>query len=287
MAASKKLFLAIVYHLFMLFFSSIQLNARTNFELTPTSKYLKEAEIKEFSSGVEFVDCIYVINLERRPEKWARVDALLRKEGLFPNRFNAIDGWSIPKSVQKELMGPHPIRMLPGEVGCLLSHLSIIRDALDRNFNIAWIFEDDIECIESPLIMASLIKEVVEIDPNWDILYTDVDSKNNQGIPSLALGSDFRPDRKSTHPDEYYLARTSVSKDLMQIRQRYGMYSFLISRKGMRKINNYFSHVHLWTAIDIDIHYIPSIREYSTKRDIVSIWTHSPFSDTKEKLNES
>jgi GR25 family glycosyltransferase involved in LPS biosynthesis len=286
MSQSKYLLSTLAYLPFLFLTFTLPISATTTFEETPTVAHLRQAELTELSSGIELVDCIYVINLEKRPEKWERVDTLLRQDGIFANRFNAIDGWAIPKSVQKELAGPYPVRMLPGEIGCLLSHISVIKDALDRNFNVVWIFEDDFECVEPARAMVPLIKQISEIDPNWDILYTDVDSKNSEGIPSLALGSDYRPDRKFIHPDEYYLARTSISKDLMQIRQRYGMYSFLVSRKGLQKIYHYFSHVYLWTAVDIDIHYIPSIRQYSAKRDIVSIWTHSPFSDTKEKVNE-
>jgi GR25 family glycosyltransferase involved in LPS biosynthesis len=263
----------------------LHLNAMANLDLTTIDSFLHPIEITEDSSGMELIDCIYVINLEKRPEKWARVNELLRQEGLFPNRFNAIEGTKLSNNEQKELAGPYPIRMLPGEVGCLLSHISVIKDALERNYKTAWIFEDDFEFVEPPRTMIPLIKEISKIDPNWDILYTDVDSKDCHGVPSLALGSDYRPDRNHIHPDEYYLARTSVSKELMQIRQRYGLYSYIVSRKGMEKIYSYFTHRYLWTAVDIDLHYITNIREYSPKRDIVSIWIHSPFSDTKEKHN--
>ena len=41
--------------------------------------------------------------------------------------------------------------------------------------------------------------------------------------------------------------------------------------KDVEKVLRYFTHVYLWSAIDVDIHYVPSIREYSTRRDIVSV----------------
>jgi GR25 family glycosyltransferase involved in LPS biosynthesis len=159
----------------------------------------------------------------------------------------------------------------------------VIKDALLRGYNVAWIFEDDVEFVEDPHQLTTLIKELSKIDPNWDILYTDLDSKNNQGISVPALDADFRPDRTFHYPLEHYLKRQPVTNDLMRLGQRYGMYSFLISRKGMKKIYQYFTHVYLWSAVDIDIHYIPTIREYSTTRDLVTIWCESPFSDTKQQ----
>src|SRR5262249_49315276 len=164
-----------------------------------------------------------------------------------------------------------------------LSHVSVIKDALLQGFKAIWVLEDDIEFVEDPHQISGFIAKLNKIDPNWDVLYTDIDSKNNLGVRVPALDSDFRPDRMFIYSLEHYLKRTMLSDDLMRLGQRYGMYSLLISRKGMKKIYNYFTHVYLWTAIDIDIHYIPTIREYSITRDIVTIWCHSPFSDTKNQ----
>lgn len=250
---------------------------------TPVVKHLKHVKGRKPYSGVSHVGCVYVINLDKRPEKWARMEQILKEKGIYALRFSAIDGWNIPLSAQQELAGDYPVRMLPGEVGCFLSHVSVIRHALKSGHNVVWIFEDDIEFVEDPHQMSSYIAELNALDPDWDILYTDIDSKNNQGISVPALDADFRPDRTSDEPLEHYLKRTPLSDGLMRLGQRYGMYSFLISKKGMRKIYHYFSHVYLWSAIDIDIHYIPSIREYSVTRDIVSIWCDSPFSDTKDE----
>lgn len=249
---------------------------------TPVIKYLKEISLAEEDSGFPGVDCIYVINLDRRPEKWERVNTLLKDQGMHGNRVSAVDGWGLTEEMQAELAGTYPVRMLGGEVGCLLSHISTIKDAYERGHHVAWIFEDDIEFTENPHQLSALIKKLDLLDPGWDVLYTDVDSKNSSGKTILALASDFRPDRTVVLPLAYYLFRTRVSQDFLLVRQRYGLYSYIVSRKGMKKIYDYFSHVYLWTAVDIDIHYIPGIRQYSTTHDVVSIWCHSPFSDTKQ-----
>jgi GR25 family glycosyltransferase involved in LPS biosynthesis len=269
--------------LLLMVFLSNELSARIYPTTTPTAKYLKKMTPKVMNSGVNRLDCIYVINLDRRPEKWKRMQRVLKEAGINGNRFSAIDGMKISDETQKELAGKYPVRMLKGEVGCLLSHVSVIKDAYDRGFNLIWIFEDDIEFAEDPHVMMPIVKALSSIDPNWDVLYTDVDSKHSSGETALAMGYDFRPDRLFQYPLEHYLKRKRVNADLMRLGQRYGLYSYLVSRKGMKKISHYFTHVNLWTAIDIDIHYIPTIREYSTIRDIVTIWTHSPFSDTRDE----
>ncbi|MBA3239380.1 MAG: glycosyltransferase family 25 protein [Parachlamydiaceae bacterium] len=267
--------------LMMVLLFSNELSARIYPTPTPVSKYLKKINSKVINSRVNRVDCIYVVNLDRRPEKWKRMQRLFKEAGINGNRFSAIDGLKISDEIQTELAGNYPVRMLRGEVGCLLSHVSVMKDAYDRGFDLIWVFEDDVEFIEDPHVMTPIIKALSSIDPNWDVLYTDMDSKHSSGEIALALGLDFRPDRLFYYPLEHYLRRKFVSADLMRLGQRYGLYSYLVSRKGMKKIYHYFTHVNLWTAVDIDIHYIPTIREYSTTREVVTLWTHSPISDTR------
>jgi GR25 family glycosyltransferase involved in LPS biosynthesis len=250
---------------------------------TPVVNFLKPADGKKIKSGIKRVDCIYVINLDKRPEKWLRMKRILKKQGLAANRFSAVNGWEIDLKGQEELAGNYPLRMMPGEIGCLLSHVSVIKDALDRGYKAVWILEDDIEFIEDPHQISGFIAQLNKKDPNWDILYTDIDSINHLGVTVPALDADFRPDLHLNYTLEHYLKRIPISYDLMRLGQRYGMYSLLISRKGMKKVYQFFSHVYLWSAIDIDIHYIPTIREYSTRRDIVSIWWRSTVSDTKNQ----
>lgn len=248
---------------------------------TPIIKYLKPIEITEPESGIELVDCIYVINLDERPEKWERMKALLSDQGLKANRMSGINGWKIPPKGQEELAGPYPIRLRGGHFGCLLSHVSVLKDAYERGFEIIWVCEDDIEFIESAKQIPTLLKNLSEIDPDWDVFYTDIDSKDKQGNYMRSVSSDFRPDR-TYPPVEYYTERIQLTDDIMRIRQRFGMYSLLISRKGLKKILDYFTHLYLWTAVDIDIHYIPGIRQYSATRDIVSIWYSSPGDTGRE-----
>lgn len=269
---------------FLIFLLMGDLSACVKPHKTPVVKYLKKNGHCPKNSGMPLVDCIYVINLDRRPEKWQRIEALLEQRGLSACRFSAVDGATLTDEDQIRLAGDYPVRMLRGEVGCLLSHVSVLKDALDKGYKLIWVMEDDIEFVEDPRQLPELIKTLKKIDADWDVLYTDIDSKNSEGITVPAVDVDFRPDRLSNFPAEYYQQRTAVSSDLMHIGQRYGMYSLLISRKGMKKIYKYFSHVYLWSAIDIDIHYIPTIRQYSTTRDIVSIWYQSPFSDTKQLM---
>jgi GR25 family glycosyltransferase involved in LPS biosynthesis len=246
---------------------------------TPIVKHLKSVELTSPESGLSLVDCIYVINLDERPEKWERMQKLLTDRGLQANRFSGINGWKIPENVRMELAGNYPVRLRGGDLGCLLSHLSVIKDAHARNFDLIWVMEDDVDFLEDATQLPEILVKLSEIDPDWDVFFTDTNSKNREGIYVPSLGSDFRPDRE--HPPlQFYLEQIQIDKDLLKIRQRFGMYSFLLSKKGIQKILDYFTHVYLWTAFDIDVHYVPNIREYSSTKDIISIFFNNGISDT-------
>ncbi len=252
-----------------LFFSSQDLCAYIYPYETPIVQHLKTLNITEFDTGIEKVDCIYIINLDTRPEKWERVIPQFIDRGLKFNRVSGVVGSDLSESQVLEMAGFYQRWMKVGHIGCLLSHISVLKDAYNRDVERIWVMEDDAEVLEDPHQISDILSELEEIDSDWDILYTDTDMRDSTDGYLRFLALDSRPDQKLQF--WYYLIkRTQLSKNIMKIGQRYGTHSFLISRKGMKKMLDHFTHVYLWSAIDIDMHYIPNIREYSTTRDIVS-----------------
>lgn len=240
-------------------------------EDSPVMKYIRPMEITEYESGVEGIDLVYVINLDERPDKWSRMAKLLEEEGIHANRFSAINGWKLSPREKKEMTGPYKTGLKGGQIGCLLSHLSILKDAQLRNMNVIWILEDDAVFNEPPDQVSELINKVSKVDPEWDIIYTD---------SSLIGWLDPRPDQELPHKSSYYRKAKLVARDLRRIRQRHGTYSMLVSRKGIDKILYYYSHCYLWSAYDIDFHCIRRLREYSPTYDLVSTLRDCPLAES-------
>ncbi|MEI8365866.1 MAG: glycosyltransferase family 10 [Parachlamydiaceae bacterium] len=248
-------------------------------EETPTLKYLKTIDVANGKSGIDLIDCVYVINLDARPEKWERTNALLNDRGIHANRVSAVNGWQLTDAIKKELSGPYIVRLQGGPIGCLLSHFSVYKDAFDRGFDTIWVLEDDIEILGDVNQIPELLKKLGEIDPDWDIFYTDRDCRHDNGGYFDFVQECGRPDQH-LFPSEFYCFRKDVGNGMMQIRGRYGTTSMIISRKGLEKIINYLSHVYLWTAIDCDIHFVPGINEYCSLKEIVTNLRDSVHSDT-------
>lgn len=248
--------------------------AKTNIE-----NYLVGVDIKNSVSGINKVDCVYVINLEHRSQKWIETRDVFNFYGIHPNRVTAINGWTLSKEDQQVLCGNYSLRLRGGQIGCILSHLSTLQDAFRRGYRVIWVCEDDIQICENPHQLNDLISTLSEIDPEWDILYTDRDSRNRSGEIVLSVTSDFRPDFPHKNLN-YYIRREVVNKDLIKINQRFGAYSLILSKRGVEKILRHFIDNYLWTAYDIDIHYTPEIRQYCISRDLVSVNWKQP-SDTE------
>lgn len=249
-------------------------NIPTNIE-----KYL-QADFLTHPSGLQEIDTIYVINLSHRVDKWIKTAYQFSHYWISPVRFNAVNGSFLNEVDLQNLCTPDNQNLKKGQVGCILSHLSCLKNGLDQNANIIWICEDDILILKNPHILPYYLKELQNYDPEWDVLYTDANTRNYQGkiIPSV----DFDINPEIDNQEEIKKRQKShVSNKLSLINQRFGNYSYIVSKKGMKKILRYYSQYYLYAAYDIDIHYIPEIREYCTNQEIVTIDWRSTISDTQ------
>ncbi|GAB5468119.1 MAG: glycosyltransferase family 25 protein [Rhodospirillales bacterium] len=90
---------------------------------------------------------IFVINLERAPDRWAKVSAALAAEGLSATRSPAVDAsagehLAISRYDEAASLARRGVPLMPGELGCFASHYRLWQRlvAEDRP---AMILEDD------------------------------------------------------------------------------------------------------------------------------------------------
>lgn len=176
------------------------------------------------------------------------------KNGLSVNRVNAVNGWHLSKESIKTLSFPHD-NMPGGVLGCFLSHISVLKNAYENQFNVIWVLEEDAEFVGDAQRIPELVTALSKLDPKWDILYRDV---RNFGITPGSFG--VLPVNSEDYLDENF----------MRVGNRFGTYSILISRFGIEKILYYFICNSLCAPIDVKIHWIPDIRKYSVRQSIVS-----------------
>ena len=123
-------------------------------------------------SGIEGIDCIYVINLDERPLRWVRINSILSDWCLVGNRFCAINGWRLrhKKALRELTVFGHKYKnnfsscFSWGSLGCYLSHLSILKDAYERGYERIWVLEDDIVIKQDPCSIVRTLECLNRID---------------------------------------------------------------------------------------------------------------------------
>lgn len=250
------------------------------------------------------IDFIYMINLDKRPEKLARSLAQLAPYGIVPYRFSAIEGKALSLETlndigvkfdatmkqgllgrnyqisedglliyKQEIMQTGKVyfeqNLCLGAIGCVLSHLSILQDAYNSNYQTIWVMEDDIDVLKDPRIISTLIDRLDAYVGDWDILFTDIDFRNSLGqhVPCLAYG--LRPNYNPIFPEMDFL-KEGVSNDFDRIKARYGTHSMIVRRSGIEKLLNFVYAYSIFLPIDLDYILPEDIKLYSLKYDLVS-----------------
>jgi glycosyl transferase, family 25 len=102
------------------------------------------------------------INLDRRPERWKRMESRFSEFNLGPvERFPAVDGSTVPIP----LHWPES----PGAYGCLQSHLSVVRRARAEGRESVLIIEDDVLLDEQ--FHEKFGERIRNVPENWDMLF--------------------------------------------------------------------------------------------------------------------
>ncbi len=229
-------------------------------------------------SGLNGIDYIYLINLKERPLKLARMEQLFSENGLIVNHFYAINGWKLEPNEQGREVTKFgntyknaPNRWVSwGGIGCYLSHLSIIKNAYEKNFNSIWIMEDDLIFHVKPEVVCEMLKKVNEIDPEWDIFYTD--SNNRDATGRFRIGS--HPIIPPIHLDNKGRAYCNnvevINDDFAKIRARGGTYSMILSKRGIKKIYETLSKLPILTPYDDVLPFLDDVRYYISRKPVVT-----------------
>ncbi len=109
----------------------------------------------------DYFDNIYCINLDRRPDRWEECKTEFEKNNLKVQRFTAIDGKLLPEDPRRKL--------LPGEIGCLKSHIAVLNDIVAKGYRRALVLEDDVQFIDD--VQGFFSRTIDSIPPEWCMLY--------------------------------------------------------------------------------------------------------------------
>lgn len=267
-------------------------------------EYFRKIENKPTFDQMRNIDFVYMINLDERPEKYQSCEVQLALYGITPFRFSAINGWQLSldvindvgvkyhtglasslgsyfffdQTIQNRSEPLHQIGrtyfcydMRLGAIGCVLSHLSVLQDAYDSGYETIWIMEDDIDIRKNPHLLSDLIDELDAIvgKEGWDILYTDPDTKDKMGQYVRCICHAWRPDYRPPNPKAFQV-RENVGSTFIRIGARYGTYSMIFRRSGIKKVLQFLKTYQIFLPYDMEVNLPPGIKLFSLQEDFVS-----------------
>lgn len=274
--------------------------------LAKLEDHFKPVLNKEDHHSIRNIDFIYMINLDERPEKFKKSCEQLHCYGVFPYRFSAVNGWKLSletindigvkyqKGMKGCFVGTTYVSldkrsalintfgqtyfchdMSRGAIGCALSHLSILQDAFDSGYETIWVMEDDIHVVKDPNLVSALIDKLDTLYSenklgNWDIFFTDPDTKDSySGKYVPAYGMARRLNFKHPNPQKLF-ERVDLDSTFRLVGARFGAYSMIVRRSGIEKLLKYFKKYNIFFPFDMDYHVPPDINLVTLKEDLVT-----------------
>jgi len=126
----------------------------------------------------KYFDKVYCVNLNRRPDRWEKVQLEFKKFGFEGvERYEAIDGKEFDWSAVK-----HNPSLLVGELGLVETHINLIKDAIKNDYKSILIFEDDVYFTND----VNKLDEYMEALPkDWDMIY--LGGNHTYGPPPIKI----------------------------------------------------------------------------------------------------
>ena len=140
-------------------------------------------------------DEIFLVNLERRPDRYERMKYNFDQLGIDYKWVPAMDG----RKITEELLAEAGIKMLPefsepyhgraltyGEIGCFLSHYRLWQQIVEEELDLVLIFEDDIKFEPYFISKLEYLKsELFDLEGSWDLVFLGRKILHNSEEPWL------------------------------------------------------------------------------------------------------
>jgi glycosyl transferase, family 25 len=115
---------------------------------------------------------VFVLNLDRSPDRLAAVRGEARRIGMTFERFPAVDGRDVPSHFRDQFLdkdGNSLSKLNDGQIGCYASHLSLHRRIVRDGLPYAMIVEDDSRFQDDLMLAATCAIEAAPA--GWDYIH--------------------------------------------------------------------------------------------------------------------
>jgi glycosyl transferase family 25 len=163
---------------------------------------------------------IWVISLERAPERRAAITEALGSRGLAFEFIDAVDGQALTQAQRQAYSHWRALfetgrGLGRGMLGCSLSHLAVYRRMLAEDVPVVAVLEDDVEPLDG---LATILDSVDAFPPDWQVIT----------LHSLFASADPRPVDGRVIADRFQVCTYA--------RMPFGTQGYLINEHGARRV---------------------------------------------------
>ena len=158
-----------------------------------------------------YFDRVFILNLDRKPERMKAMSAKMKSLKIDFERFSAIDG----NNLEFDNSGFVPGRgMIENKyaLACLQSHLEIIKMAKEKKYRRILILEDDVMISKNIKVHLQKIKDI----PSWKMLYLGT----SQYDWNLEFGKGFFLCRKSLGTFAYAIDESMYEEIILMLQRQ-------------------------------------------------------------------
>lgn len=164
----------------------------------------------------------WVINLDRAPERLARIGARLDALGVPWTRFPAVEGKLLGAAEQAARLDQagferrHGMTPSLGELGCYLSHVRLMQAFLATEHGFALILEDD---VEPTAALPEVLKNLMAASGRWDMVkLSAIHSGTPVGVLDVGQGHQLGVMfSRCTGSSAYVINRTAAQRYVQQL----------------------------------------------------------------------
>jgi GR25 family glycosyltransferase involved in LPS biosynthesis len=180
----------------------------------------------------------YIVNLDKRVDRWEKIQKENSIKFLNYTRFSAIDGSQlVPTEQLQRIFDGNDYNMRQGIVGCALSHIKLYIELINSEYDAFCIFEDDIDFI--PNFQDKFLHLYHHLLPigQWDLCYL------GHHVWKQYKTKDFFDGNRIQEIEKWDTA-TSFKYSMG------GTGGYIISKKGAKALLEFINRVGMTNAID-------------------------------------
>lgn len=231
-------FLEKIYSIHIGRLTSERNNKPNAYDLNNEIQFHDKNEEDEEDEEISFKLKTFIINLDRRQDRWEKIQENNNINFLAYQRFNAIDGNKLkPTSQLCQIFDNNDYNMRKGMVGCAMSHIKLYIDLLkDSEVDTYLIMEDDLDFVTNfREKFLYCIKELDKVD--WDLFYLGHHLRS-QFIDKKVYSKTLWPKIEQFNRFE------SLSQSMG------GTGAYIINKKGAEKLLEYINITGMTNCID-------------------------------------